>query len=89
MTINVPANAPPWMRDFAQSVENYVQQRLKNCEMAAHPVSDLPDASEYFSDAERLGYSKWIFITDETGGAVPAFTDGTDWRRATDRNVAS
>jgi len=26
-----------------------------------------------------------IFVSDETGGAVPAFSDGTNWRRVTDR----
>lgn len=30
-----------------------------------------------------------IFVTDETGGAVPAFSDGTNWRRVTDRVVVS
>lgn len=30
-----------------------------------------------------------IFVTDDTGGAVPAFSDGTNWRRVTDRNVIS
>ena len=30
-----------------------------------------------------------IYVTDETGGAVPAFSDGTDWRRVTDRAVVS
>jgi len=30
-----------------------------------------------------------IFITDETGGAVPAFFDGTDWRRVTDRAIVA
>lgn len=29
------------------------------------------------------------FCTDETGGAVPVFWDGSDWRRMTDRAVAS
>jgi hypothetical protein len=28
-----------------------------------------------------------IYVTDDVGGAVPAFTDGTDWRRVTDRAV--
>ena len=28
-----------------------------------------------------------IYVSDEAGGAVPAFSDGTDWRRVTDRNV--
>lgn len=29
------------------------------------------------------------FCTNESGGAVPAFYDGTNWRRFTDRNVVS
>lgn len=28
-----------------------------------------------------------IFVSDDVGGAVPAFSDGTDWRRVTDRAV--
>lgn len=30
-----------------------------------------------------------IYVTDETGGAVPAFFDGSDWLRCTDRTVIS
>lgn len=30
-----------------------------------------------------------IFVSDETGGAVPAFSDGTNWRRVTDRAIVS
>lgn len=30
-----------------------------------------------------------IYVTDEAGGAVPAFFDGTSWRRVTDRAVIS
>ena len=30
-----------------------------------------------------------IFVSDETGGAVPAFSDGTNWRRCTDRVIVS
>jgi hypothetical protein len=29
------------------------------------------------------------FCTDETGGAVPVFSDGTNWRRVTDRAIIS
>jgi len=31
----------------------------------------------------------FIFVSDESGGAVPAFSDGTNWRRVTDRAVVS
>lgn len=30
-----------------------------------------------------------IFVTDDAGGSVPAFSDGANWRRVTDRNVIS
>lgn len=30
-----------------------------------------------------------IYVTDEVGGAVPAFADGANWRRVTDRAVVS
>ena len=30
-----------------------------------------------------------IFVSDETGGSVPAFSDGTAWRRCTDRAIVS
>ena len=30
-----------------------------------------------------------VFCTDESGGAVPAFYDGTNWRRFTDRAIVS
>jgi hypothetical protein len=30
-----------------------------------------------------------IYVSDETGGATIAFSDGTDWRRVQDRSVVS
>ena len=42
-------------------------------------VSTLPDAT-------NIGM---IFVSDETGGAVMAFSDGTNWRRCTDRQIVS
>lgn len=30
-----------------------------------------------------------IFVLDESGGPVPAFSDGTNWRRCTDRAIVS
>lgn len=35
------------------------------------------------------GIGRLIFVTDDTGGATPAFSDGTNWRRTADRNVIS
>jgi len=30
-----------------------------------------------------------IYVSNDVGGAVPAFSDGTNWRRVTDRNIIS
>lgn len=30
-----------------------------------------------------------VYVSNETGGAVPAFSDGTNWRRVTDRAIVS
>ena len=39
--------------------------------------------------AASLWTNAMIYVSDETGGAVPAFSDGTNWRRVTDRAVVS
>ncbi len=30
-----------------------------------------------------------IYVIDEVGGEIPAFSDGTNWRRVTDRAIVS
>ena len=35
--------------------------------------------------ASTSGAGSMIYVTDETGGATPAWSDGTNWRRASDR----
>jgi hypothetical protein len=32
---------------------------------------------------------QFVYCSDESGGAVPAFSDGTNWRRVTDRAIVS
>jgi hypothetical protein len=50
-------------------------------QLPTYSAAALPDAA-----ANVRGM---IYVSDETGGAVPAFSDGTDWRRVTDRAVVS
>ncbi|MEM7749647.1 MAG: DUF2793 domain-containing protein [Pseudomonadota bacterium] len=50
--------------------------------LPSYSVSSLPSASTY-------GAGSLIFVTDENAGAVTAFSDGTSWRRTTDRSVVS
>ena len=50
-------------------------------QLPSYTVATVPTASSFVAGI--------IFVTDETGGAVPAFSDGTVWRRVTDRAVIS
>jgi len=49
--------------------------------LQSYTVTTVPAASAYTAHM--------IYVSDETGGAVPAFSDGVDWRRCTDRAVIS
>lgn len=48
----------------------------------SYTVASVPDAA-------KVGAGSIIFVSNEVGGAVLAFSDGTAWRRVTDRNVIS
>lgn len=50
--------------------------------LPSYAVSGLPSAA-------TAGAGAQAYCTDETGGAVPVFSDGTNWRRVTDRVIAS
>lgn len=39
--------------------------------------------------AATLGAGAMIYVSDESGGAVIAFSDGTNWKRVTDRATIS
>lgn len=47
--------------------------------LPTYTVAGVPTASSFTRGM--------IYVSDETGGAVPAFSDGTNWRRVTDRNI--
>jgi hypothetical protein len=48
--------------------------------LPSYSINTLPSASPA---------GKMLFVTDETGGSVPAFSDGFNWRRITDRQIVS
>lgn len=49
-------------------------------QLASYLVAGVPSASPA---------GQMIFVSDETDGATVAFSDGTNWRRVTDRAVIS
>lgn len=59
---------------------NTVITSERHQQLRSYTVGTLPSAAT----AAQL-----IYVSDETGGAVPAFSDGTNWRRVTDRNIVA
>ena len=49
--------------------------------LATYTVAGVPTASLWTAGV--------IYVSNEVGGAVPAFSDGANWRRVTDRVVIS
>lgn len=47
--------------------------------MSSYTVSGVPDASVYEGGV--------IYVSNESGGATLAFSDGTNWRRVQDRAI--
>ena len=78
-----PAGIQQWARQLSQQVGrlmNGIVADINASPVRAYTVDTLPSPTE----TKRI-----IYVIDETGGAVLAFNDGTDWRRVTDRAVVS
>lgn len=63
-----------WARQVYDNITGIKQQ-------ASYTVALLPSASDYKAHT--------IYVSNESGGATLAFSDGTNWRRVQDRVVVS
>lgn len=79
-----PIIASPLMQNFIDDLTQKLNFSLfgNQVTLESYTVGDLPTVP----DATAPGL---IFVSDETGGAVVAFSDGTNWRRVTDRTIVS
>lgn len=69
---------------FFDEVFQKLNERLlgNQIQLEVYTVTTLPAVP----DVSIMGL---IGVSNETGGAVPAFSDGTSWRRVTDRAIVS
>lgn len=76
---------PPSMRlltNNPRDIERFVREPTDQpVRLAEYTVAALPSAA--------LWRSGLVNVSNETGGYVTAFSDGTNWRRVTDRAVVS
>jgi len=79
--VTVPRDAPAWARQLASDVDAALRTRGAPAVLARYVVADLPDPARWVG--------AWIFVTDATGGPIPAYSDGANWVRCTDATVIS
>lgn len=80
--VSVPQSAPAWARQLADDLtRELVRVNAFPVKLPPFAKADLPDPGRWVDCS--------IIVSDDVGGRVPAFSDGTAWRRYTDRNVIS
>lgn len=81
--VTVPRDAPVWAQQLADDVTRELRSRVRGFPvvLASFVKADLPDAARWAG--------AWIYVSDATGGAVPAFSNGTDWLRSDTSAVIS
>lgn len=90
MNFPTPNQSGPWFVWAIQLIQSLqpVISRLESgsfrqgqiLQLGSFTVANLPDPTVP---------GRVVYVSDESGGAVLAFADGSDWRRATDRAVVS
>lgn len=86
-----------WSEDLVRATQSAIDelkvQTLKRGEPVLLPAYQvaalLNDAQTPRAGTTPDGLYKLVYALDETGGAQPAFADGTTFRRVTDRAVVS
>jgi hypothetical protein len=66
---------------FSNSTINGTVRFSQPVLLPIYNIVELPDP-----EANEGGI---VYVANESGGAVPAFSDGTNWRRVTDRAIIS
>lgn len=79
----IPFPPTDWSARWAQRLVSEIRRTFSEpVHLDNFTVATLPSAMD-------LHPGTLIFVTNETGGSVPAFSDGTNWRRVTDRAIVS
>ena len=80
-------NLIPWAQEMVRALEYYIKQHEQSAQNRGEPfvlgvytVATLPDPTLS---------GQLIYVSNESGGATLAFSDGSNWRRVQDRAVCS
>lgn len=76
MKFLIEQKAPGWAHRLIAQLDRFAATRT----LPKFSVLNLPKATPA---------AQMIYVVDESGGAVPVFSDGANWRRTTDRAIVS
>ncbi len=80
-------------QQYFGQVELWIKQVYDNLtginDTKVYTVLELADINASDFDPAVTGRAAFVYVSDETGGAQMAFSDGTNWRRFTDRTIVS
>lgn len=80
--VPIPSGAPDWTSSLVANIVGWTLNLRRGPQpLTSYTVTTLPDATRFPSNM--------IYVSNESGGAVPAFSDSTNWRRVTDRAIVS
>lgn len=65
--------------DWARALTKHIKAQSSDVRLLEVSKDRLPPAAP--------NRAVLLYITDATGGAVPAYSDGTNWRRVTDGTI--
>jgi hypothetical protein len=77
VVVNKDGTLMPQFYALLESISRIINAGIQN----GYTVATVPDAAE-----SEQGL---IYVSDESGGATLAFSDGTNWRRVQDRVIIS
>ena len=78
---------------YFQDVELWIKQVYENLngvnDTKSYTVAELADIPALVYDPASRGRAAFVYVSDEAGGAQMAFSDGTNWRRFSDRAIVT
>lgn len=90
---NVESNIPqPFLRWFQQIFDRvgtgpFKIQGYNKADISPLSATNPLSADKWGFTSTEQSFSSIIYVTDDAGGSTLAFSDGTDWRRVSDRTI--
>lgn len=89
--MSIQLDPPPQIDAWAQNWRRwlfsvYMRVAPGPFKLSGYAKANLPPAAKW---GNATSFSSVVYVVDDIGGPVIAFSDGTNWRRVTDRAVIS